>query len=607
MSPFIGLNDSDAHERRMTFQDVMLFKALLPYIKPHWKPLLVSFILLPLISLSQVVQPFIIKRAIDGPIAHGSLQGLLQLVLLFFGVLLFHYTLRYGQMYLTQVTGQRIVHSIRTALYDHFQSLPIDFYHKTPIGKLVTRISSDVENVSEMFASGGIAIFSDIAVIVGIIVAMFIMQPELASVVVLIVPVVVVTMEFFRRKSRSAYNDIRVQMAQVNSVLQETLTGVDIIRLLRREKQAADSFAEEGQRLMKTNLRSVVYDSSFTAAVEFLSFVTVVMVLGYFVWYQAHHAELVITFGVLIAFLQYIQMFFEPIEEISDKFTIIQSGLASVEKIMELMQVQSGLQLPAKPVLLPRAKGHIRFENVSFEYNPGEPVLRNLSLEIRPGEKVAFIGATGAGKSTIIKLLNRQYDPGQGRILLDGTDIREYDLADLRRNIVVIPQEEFLFSRKIQENITLNYQTPVDEERLKVVAEEVHANLVVEHLPERYQTTLPERGRNLSNGERQLLVFARALWHNPSIIVLDEATSSIDPQTESLIQDALKKSLAGRTAIIIAHRLSTIQQVDTVYVIQQGEIFETGSPEVLYQQNGLYRRYVDRHFVKDSAPSPLQQ
>ncbi len=596
--PFMDLNDSDAHEKEVTLKDIVLFKSLIPYIKPQWRLLVISGILLPLISLTQVVQPFIIKSAIDGPIANNDLAGLAQKAVLFLVLILVHYVLRYAQMFVAQITGQRIILSIRTSLYNHLQRMPVSFYHQHPIGKLVTRTSSDVENISEVFASGGIAIFSDFAVIIGIIVAMFIMDAGLASIAVMIIPAVILTMEFFRRRSRGAYNQLRVQLAQVNSMLNETLSGIDVIQLLRREQQNTRQFEGKSREYMHTNMRSVVYDSAFTASVEFLSITTVLLVLSYIVFQQAALGAAGITFGVLVAFLQYIQMLFEPIEDISDKFTIIQSGLASVEKIMELMQVQAPLAQPVQPKPLARAKGHIRFDDVVFGYRADEPILQGISFEIEPGEKVAIIGPTGAGKSTIIRLLNRQYDPQAGRILIDGVDIRDYEMDALRHNIVVIPQEEFLFSRSIQDNITLEYNGQVDIEQLQAVASAVHANIVIDRQPQGYQTILPERGRNLSNGERQLLVFARALWHNPAIIVLDEATSSIDPGTEALIQDALEKTLVGRTGIVIAHRLSTIEQVDKVLVIDHGRIVETGTPKALYHEGGLYREYVNRYFAK---------
>ncbi len=594
MSPFLNVAEHDEKERDVTLKDVWLFKALLPYMKPHWKLLALSGLLLPLVSVTQVLQPVIIRQAIDGPVAQGDWPALGMKVLFFLGLLASHYALRYGQMVLAQMTGQRIILSLRTALYDHLQSLPLSFYHKTPLGKLVTRLSSDVENISEVFASGGVAIFSDIAIILGILVAMSVMSLPLALVTMAIIPVVIVTMEFFRRRSRLIYNEMRVQLAQMNSQLQETLTGVDVIQLLRREKAAVDDFSHISKAYMNTNVRSVIYDSSFTASVEVLSLVTLMLILGLValmqggIWGQA-----VVTFGVLIAFLQYNQMLFEPIEEISDKFTIIQSGLASLEKIMELMSIQPDIVSPENPRSMGRSKGHIRFVDVTFGYSKQvEPVLSNLSLEIAPGEKIAIIGPSGAGKSTIIKLLNRQYMTQAGRIELDGIDIASLSLSQLRQNIVVIPQDEFLFSRSIQENMTLTYKSPIDLAHLKKVAKTVHADTVVDRFPETYHAILPERGRNLSNGERQLLVFARALWHNPAIIVLDEATSSVDPQTESLLQDALEKSLEGRTAIIIAHRLSTIRKVDRVYVIQQGAIVKCGSPEAILGDKAIYQQYL---------------
>lgn len=600
MSPFLDLNGgNEEQEKSVTFRDVGLIKALIPYARPHWRYLLLSLLLLPLISGTQILQPIILKQAIDGPIAYGDIAGLLKLALLFLLLMLLHYGLRYIQMLLAQITGQRIILTLRSSLYDHLQSLPVGFYHKTPLGKLITRISSDVENVSEVFASGGIAILSDILVILSVIAAMFAMNIPLALVIVCIIPLVVFNVEFFRRRSRAAYNMLRVQLAEINSTLQEMISGMEVVQLHGRERRNTALFENFGRKFMKTNLRSVVYDSSFTASLELLSFAALLLVIGYVAWQQSAGIHSAITLGVLMAFLQYIQMLFEPIEEFSDRFTIVQSGLASLEKIMELMEVKPAIVSPACPVSLPRASGHIRFENVWFGYTPDEPVLKNLNLEIEPGAKVALIGSTGAGKSTLVKLLNRQYEPQKGRILIDGVDIQQYALADLRRNIVIIPQEEFLFSRTVEENITLAYKETASRERLHSIASRLHAGSVMERLPDGYQSLLPERGRNLSHGERQLLVFARALWHDPAIIILDEATSSVDPQTERLLQNALEQTLSGRTAVVVAHRLSTVQQADLLYVIENGEIAESGTPDELYHRNGLYRFFHNHHFAED--------
>jgi len=577
MSPFAEPVEDDTPPKALALQDLQLLKALGPYVKPHWKILTLSLLLLPLISVTQVLQPFIIKQAVDGPITHHQFPALINDALLFLILIIVHYGLRYAQMVLAQMAGQRIILLLRCDLYDHLQSLDMRFYHRTPLGKLVTRLSSDVENISDVFAQGGIAIFSDLALVIGILVAMAVMNLQLALVTYAVLPLVVVTMIFFRRRSREIYNRMRLQLAELNSYLQESLSGMDIIQLLQRETYNAEAFKNLGRAFMKTNVRSVTYDSAFTAAIEFLSWLTIIAILGYIVLGSP------ISFGLLVAFLQYIQMLYDPLEEVSDKYTTIQSGLASLEKIAELKAVKPQITSADHAIPLSLAKGHIQFKNVSFSYLPGEPVLKNVSLEIHPGEKIALIGPTGSGKSTLIKLLNRSYDPDEGEILLDGIPIQNYDLSSFRRQVVVIPQDDFLFSRSLQENITLTYQEPVDLSRLKQVTRTVHADAVVDRFDTGFQTILAERGRNISQGERQLLGFARALWHDPRIIILDEATSAIDPHTETLIQDALEKSLVGRTGVVVAHRLSTVRNVDRVYQLSHGEIIRSGSPEEILQ------------------------
>jgi len=573
MSPFAEPVEDDTQPKALALQDLQLLKALGPYVKPHWKILTLSLVLLPLISVTQVLQPFIIKQAVDGPITHHQFPGLLHAAFLFLGLIIVHYSLRYAQMVLAQMAGQRIILLLRSDLYNHLQSLDMRFYHRTPLGKLVTRLSSDVENISDVFAQGGIAIFSDLALIIGILVAMAVMNLQLALVTYAVLPLVMVTMIFFRRKSREIYNRMRFQLAELNSYLQESLSGMDIIQLLQRETYNEEAFKNLGRVFMKTNVRSVTYDSAFTAAIEFLSWLTIIAILGYIV------TGPLISFGLLVAFLQYIQMLYDPLEEVSDKFTTIQSGLASLEKIAELKSVAPQIISAENAISLEKAEGHIQFKNVSFSYLPGQPVLKNVSFEVHPGEKIALIGPTGSGKSTLIKLLNRSYDPDEGEILLDGIPIQNYDLSSFRRQVVVIPQDDFLFSRSLEENITLTYQESVDMSRLKQVTATVHADAVVERFDTGFQTILAERGRNVSQGERQLLGFARALWHDPRIIILDEATSAIDPHTETLIQDALEKSLTGRTGVVVAHRLSTVRNVDKVYQLSHGEIIRSGSPE----------------------------
>lgn len=595
--PYSDLNNSDAHQTVKTIKDLGLIKAMWPFIKPQWRSVVVSMCLLPLVSLTQVIQPFVVKQAIDGPIKAGNMAGLGAWALVFAGLLVAHYGLRYVQMQITQRTGQRVVLALRTHLFDHLQHLSMRYYHQTPVGKIVTRVTSDVENVSEMFASGGVEIFIDIALIVGILVAMVVMNPTFALVTVFILPFVFTVMEYFRRKSRATYNQLRVQQADINTTLQESLTGMDVIQLLNRQAHNLQVFDGLNRRYLKSNIQSIVYDCGFSASIEWFAYTTMLGIIGLYVWvqWQGWTAQEV-SLGGLVAFIQYVQMLFLPLEDISDKFTIIQSGLASIEKIDEILSVTPEIQDPTQPVTIDqKLKGTISFENVVFGYDPNLPILKGLNLSIPAGQKVALIGSTGAGKSTVIRLLDRQYDPQSGRVCVDGHSLTAYPVGALRAQIGVIQQEEFIFSRSIEENITLEPKNPAYAERLRQVAQQVHALGFIDRLSDGFDTVLSERGRNLSSGERQLLVFARALWHDPAVLVLDEATASIDPNTEALVQQAFYEAIQGRTAIIIAHRLSTIEAVDRIVVLEHGQVVEDGSPAALLAARGAYWQYTQTH------------
>lgn len=587
------LEESRFHESGL--KDLPLLKKLWPFVKPHSKALVWSVLLLPLITAAQMAQPFILRRAVDGPIKNGDLESLAWLCLAFLGLLVVHYGLSFYQMKLAQITGARIIYAIRTHLYDYLQTLSLRFYHKHPIGKLVTRITSDVENLSEMFSSGGIAILSDLAIIGGAIVGMFIMEWRLALLTCTIIPLLFGVMEFFRRRSRRAYDEIRVHVARMNAYLQENISGMEIIHLYRREKKNYGDFKSLNDENLRVNLSSVFYDSSLTAVIELLTHLTIVLVL----WYGGQ-AILggTMTFGLLVAFFQFVQMIFSPIEDVSEKYTIIQSGLASIDKIMVLLNETPDPVSPPAPVNMGRAKGAITFEHVGFGYDPTSPILKDLSFTIQPGEKVALVGPSGAGKTTIIKLLCRFYDVQTGRIKMDGTDIREMDLAALRANIVMIQQDDFLFSRTIAENVTLQLPDyiqdhPEAETRLWRALDEANAGQMVRRLPNHYDELLQERAKNLSSGERQLLLFARAIFHDPPILVLDEATSAIDPHTETLVQEAMDRLMAGRTTLLIAHRLSTIRKADKILVIDAGHLREFGSHEELMTQHGLYAKFYE--------------
>jgi ATP-binding cassette subfamily B protein len=571
-------------------KDLSLLKKLWPFIRPYRKALMLSLLMLPFITLSQMAQPFLVKTAVDGPIRQGDFHGLALLCVAFLVLLAIHYGLMYLQMNLAQVTGGRIIYSMRTHVYDHLQKLPPSFYQKHPIGKLVTRVTSDVESLSEMFSSGGIAILVDLVVIAGAVVGMFIMEWRLALFTCVLLPVLWFIMEFFRRRSRRAYDAIRVHVSRMNAYLQENISGMDVIHLYRREGKNFEDFKAMNHQTLKVSLDSVLYDSSLTAVVELLTHLTLVVIL----WYGGQFIlQGEMTFGHLVAFFQFVQMIFNPIEDVSEKYTIIQSGLASIDKIVALLNEKPALPQPAQPVCLPRASGEITFEAVTFGYDPATPILKDVSFHIRSGQRIAVVGPSGAGKTTLIKLISRFYDPQQGTIRLDGHDLRSLDVADVRRNIVVIQQDDFLFSRSLAENITLRFYPPEGEEdpRLSEVLAMAHVADLAEALPQGVHTVLQERGRNLSSGERQLLLMARAMYHDPAVLVLDEATSAIDPHTETLVQETMERLMKGRTVLLIAHRLSTIRQADAIMVLDQGQLRETGSHQELLTQDGLYAKF----------------
>ncbi len=586
-----------------SIRDIGLLKKLWPYVRPHRKLLVGSLLLLIPVTLSQIALPVIVRRAIDGPMAAGDFNGLWLLCGGYFLIMAVHYILKYHVMVMSQVAGQRIVYDLRTGFYRHLQSLSPRFYHRTPIGRLVTRITNDVENLSEMFSSGGLSILMDLAIILGAVIAMFWLHWQMALATFGMILVISAVMEVLRRRSRDAYNTIRVKVAALNAFLQENFSGMDVVQLYRREEKNYRDFEELNQDNLKINLNSVLYDCSLTSSVEFLTIVATILIL----WIGGVAIGAGgMTFGVLVAFFLYAQMIFDPLEDLAEKYTIIQAGLASIDKIMGFFTLQP--EIPAGETVSSvstrsvstRLDGHIRFEDVTFGYLEHTPVVRGISFDLPPGRSAAIIGPTGAGKTTLIKLLTRFYDVNGGRILIDGKDIRELPVAELRRNIVVIQQDDFLFSRSVAENITLDPEKagdPEEEPRLREVLSQVQALDLVSRLEGGIHHVLRERGRNLSGGERQLLLFARAIYHDPAILVLDEATSAIDPHTETRVQHAMERLMAERTTLLIAHRLSTIEQADQILVISQGQLAESGSHTELVRQDGLYARFYRYHEI----------
>lgn len=589
MSPWVNLADSDAQDKKSKVQDLVYIKRLWPFVQPQLRTLIFAGLLLPVVTLTQVAQPWLVKTTIDGPVSQGDFNALMVNTAIFVGLVAFHYVARYINLVLTQVVGQKMIHALRVHVYSHVMNLGVAFHTKTPVGKLVTRVTADIENINEVFSSGCIGIVSDALVISAILIAMFFIQPQLAITVYCVLPLLILVVEIIRKRSRKAYNALRVHLAEMNIQLQETLSGMDLVQQLSQQTNRQAAFEEHNQAYNKSNIKTVIYDSSLTAIIEVFSYLTMLAVIISFITTQ--HTATAISYGTLLAFLYYIQMLFEPIELLSDKFTFIQSGLASVEKLMELLDEPLPKQSPiiitppsAKTEIVENKKGAIRFENVTFGYNPEKRVLNNISFEIKAGEKTAIIGRTGAGKSTIIKLLGNYYQPQSGTIYLDDTPIQQIPIEMLRKKIGLIPQQDFLFSDTLLKNITFNNQDEIDTQRLAEILKDSHVDNLISQLPEGLETILSERGKSLSAGERQLVVFARALWYNPTVLILDEATSAIDPKTEALIKTALDCALKGRTAIMIAHRLSTIQSTDKVIVLEAGQVKAISSTQAFFRQ-----------------------
>ncbi len=581
--------------------DARLMRRLLGYLRPY-RPM-VAAALGALIggSALQLAQPYLMKLAIDRYIAQRDLAGLNVVALGFLAVLVGSFLFEYLQTYILQFVGQRIMYDMRMQIYGHLQRVDVEYYDRNPVGRLMTRVTTDVDVLNDLFASGVVSVFGDVFTLAGIMVVMLTMDWRLALVAFSVLPIIVLITQWFRRNVRESYRNVRLWIARINSFLQENISGMSTAQLFCREAENFRRFDEIDRGHRDANIQSIFYYAVFYPAIE----VTSALASALIIWYGGGEAiRGALSIGTLVAFIQYSQRFFRPISDISEKFNLLQSAMASSERIFKLLDTPArivsgtavtrpqaeGRRPPAGPALSePReSKGHIVFDHVWFAYNGDDYVLRDVSFEVRPGQRVGVVGATGAGKSTLINLLLRFYDVSKGRILVDGVDVRELDLHDLRSLFSLVLQDVQLFSGTIASNIRLGSAVP--DEAVRRAADAVHAGSFIDRLPAGLASAVGERGANLSVGQKQLLSFARALAFDPRVLILDEATSSVDTETELLIRDALKVLMSGRTTIAVAHRLSTIQDMDCILVFHKGELREAGGHQELLAERGIYYR-----------------
>jgi len=564
--------------------DSRLMKRLLVYLKPYRGFVALAAFLLLIGSALQLLGPVLIKYAIDNYIVTKDIQGLGTICAAYFVLLVLSFLVTWAQIYTMQWVGQMTVYNMRMELFSHLQTLNLKFYDRNPVGRILTRVTSDINALNELLSSGVVTIIGDVVVLVGIVGFMLAIDFKLALVTLTVLPLLTFAAFLFRAKVRTTYREIRRYIARLNAFIQEHISGMAVVQYFVQEDKVLGRFKDINHKLMKQHHRSVLYYAVFFPLVRILSAVSLALI----VWYGGGEViQGALTFGTLVAFTQYVERFYRPIMDLSEKYNILQSAMASAERVFKLIDTKPDFTDSKSPVQWNDCEGSVKFENVSFAYNDSEWVLKDVSFDIKPGEKVAIVGATGAGKTTLSGLLMRFYDHQKGTILLDNTDIREHSMERIRKQIGLVLQDVFLFSGEIEKNIRLGDKSITDE-KLKQAASDVNLDRFVKSLPNGYKFKIGERGVSLSVGQKQLLSFARALAHDPSILILDEATSSVDTETEILIQQALDRLMENRTSIIIAHRLSTIKKVDRILVLHKGCLRESGTHAELLKNRGIY-------------------
>ena len=575
---------NNSEDLKDKYKDWVLFKRVLIHLKPYWRLVALAVVLLLAVSLLNLAGPYLTKIVIDDHIKEGDMNGLDVIAAIYFGVLVFSFIFQFFQTYLMQYIGQKVMFDLRSKVFAHIHKMSFSFFDKNPIGKMITRVVSDVEVLNEMLTSGLILIFSDLFTLFGIFFVMLFLDWKLTLIVCIVFPLLAAATRAYRIRARDALRKNRAHVSELNSYLEENLSGMDTVQCFNREGNNFREFLSINGDRLKEDLRTVRYNAFYMPSIDFFSSLAIGMVI----WFGGgRFVQDEIQLGILVAFIQYLQKFFEPVRDLAEKFNIIQTAMASSERIFELLDTPEQI-----PETVPSQKGfkiqgNVEFKNVWFSYKENQFVLKDISFSLEAGESLAIVGATGSGKSTIINALCRFYEINKGDILFDGKSIKNINKFDLRRQIALVQQDVFLFSGNILDNIRLG-NVQMGQEEIESISQAVSSHNFISNLPFKYEQELNEGGSDISSGQRQLLSFARALAAEPLILVLDEATSNVDMETERQIQRGIKEMTQGRTSIIIAHRLSTLMHVDKVLVLKHGKIVEFGTRKELLQQKGVF-------------------